>query len=85
VQQTRVITYAGTGEEAASLFRKNAAQLAEEGYRPTSQSWADGSYTGGAVITALLLCLIGIGVFVLVYMLLVKPAGTLTVTYELRP
>lgn len=33
---------------------------------------------------ALLLCVIVIGILVFIYMLIVKPAGTLTVTYELR-
>lgn len=33
---------------------------------------------------ALILCVLLIGILALIYMLIVKPAGTLTVTYELR-
>ena len=81
MHEIRVISYKGTGEEAANLFREEAAKLAEEGYRPTSQSWAAGSYGSEWVLFALLLCLIGVGLFVLAYMALVKPPGILTVTY----
>ena len=34
---------------------------------------------------ALLLCLLLIGIVVFIYMLIVKPPGTLTVVYEYRP
>jgi hypothetical protein len=57
--------------------------MATRGYRPTSQSWASGSYSGGAALIAVLLLLIGIGIFVVAYMLIVRPPGTLTVVYEL--
>ena len=37
-----------------------------------------------AFLGALLLCFLLIGIVIFLYMLLVKPAGTLTVTYQLR-
>src|SRR5262245_28942849 len=58
--------------------------MAAQGYFPTSQIWAPGAYGCGAFLLALLLCFLIIGILVSIYMVLVKPAGTLTVTYELR-
>lgn len=52
-------------------FAKDATILAGEGYRPTSQQWRDGKIGIGRAVA--------LGVF----SLLAKPAGTLTVTYEL--
>ena len=43
-----------------------------------------GSYSISDFLLAILLCLIGIGFFVLIYMLVVQPAGALVVTYEQR-
>lgn len=79
-----VRTYKGSQSSAAAEFQRDAVQLAGQGYYPISQSWAQGSWSCGAFIVALLLCVILIGILVFVYMLLVKPAGTLTVTYEHR-
>jgi hypothetical protein len=39
--------------------------------------------TGVPVALRILLCIVLIGLLVFVYMLIVKPAGTLTVTYQL--
>lgn len=82
--QVLVKTYKGTQAGAAALFQADAAKLANQGYFPASQAWAPGSYGCGAFLLALLLCLVIVGVLIFIYMLLVKPAGTLTVTYELR-
>jgi hypothetical protein len=76
--------YRGSEESAAQAYRNDATLLAEQGYFPTAQSWAPGSYGCGSFIGALVLCVILIGILIFIYMLLVKPAGTLTVTYELR-
>jgi hypothetical protein len=76
--------YTGSKESATRQFQKDATQLAAQGYYPTSQSWAPGAYGCGSFIFALLLCLILIGILVFIYMLLVKPDGTLSVTYQLR-
>jgi hypothetical protein len=50
----------------------------------TSQSWAPGTYGAGAFLLALLLCFVLIGFLIFVYLLIVKPDGVLSVTYELR-
>jgi hypothetical protein len=39
----------------------------------------------GAFLVALLLPIVLVGLLTIIYMLLVKPEGTLTVTYEHRP
>lgn len=84
--QRRVIvrTYKGSQSGAAHAFQRDAEKLAAQGYYPISQSWAQGSWSCGAFIVALLLAIVLIGILIFIYMLLVKPAGTLTVTYELR-
>jgi uncharacterized protein UPF0547 len=79
-----VKTYKGSQESATELFQKDAPAMAAQGYFPTSQSYAPGSYGCGAFILALLLCFILIGILVFIYMLLVKPPGVLSVTYERR-
>ena len=79
-----VRTYRGSQSSATNAFQNDAARLAAQGYVPISQSWAPGSWGCGAFLVALLLCLLLIGILVFIYMLIVKPAGTLTVTYEYR-
>jgi hypothetical protein len=79
-----VRTYRGSQAAATKDFRADAASMAASGYFPTSQSWAPGSYGCGAFLVALLLCFLLIGILVFIYMLFVKPSGTLTVTYEWR-
>jgi hypothetical protein len=58
--------------------------MAAHGYFPKSETWAPGEWGCGAFIVALLLCFILIGILVFIYMMIVKPAGTLTVVYELQ-
>src|ERR1700686_1342705 len=84
-QRVVVRTYVGrTQADASNQFRRDAATLANQGYYPTSQSWAPGAYGCGSFLVALLLCVVLIGILVFVYMLIVKPEGTLSVTYERR-
>jgi hypothetical protein len=85
MQQTVVKTYTGSQEQATSKYRADAAKMAMQGYVPTNQVWSAGSYGCGSFLFALLLCLVLIGILVFIYMLIVKPAGTLTVTYTLAP
>jgi hypothetical protein len=78
-------TYKGRNNaEAIAAYQADAAEMAAQGYYPTSQSWAPGTYGCGSFLGALLLCFLLIGFVVFIYMLIVKPEGTLTVTYELR-
>ena len=77
-----VRVYRGAQQEDATRdFQVDAANLAQSGYQPTSQSWAAGQWGCGAFLFALLLCIILIGILVFAYMLIVHPSGTLTVTY----
>ena len=85
MQQTIVKTYKGKQQQAMETYQADAAKMARQGYAPTSQVWAPGSYGCGSFIFAALLCFIVIGFIVFIYMLIVKPAGTLTVTYTLAP
>ena len=76
--------YRGSQAEATALFQADSVKMADRGYFPTSQSWAPGQWGARAFIGALLLCIILIGIIALIYMLIVRPEGTLTVTYERR-
>ena len=68
------------------MFRDDASLLARDGYYPTSQTWVPGQrgWQAFAVAIAIALFIVLVGNFVFIYMLIVKPDGTLTVTYELR-
>jgi hypothetical protein len=77
-------TYTGTQAEATMRFQADAIEMAAHGYFPTAQTWVPGQWSAGAFIIGFLLCFVLIGVIVLIYMLIVKPHGTLTVTYERR-
>lgn len=80
-----VRTYeAHTQRDAVALYVADAAALAGRGYVPVGQSWGDGQWDAGFFLFALLLSLFGIGLIVLAYMAIVRPDGTLCVTYELR-
>ena len=74
--------YKGNQEQATREFQEDAKTMAKNVYHPTSQSWAPGAYGCGSFLLALLLCFILIGIIIFIYMLIVKPDGTLTVTYE---
>ena len=59
--------------------------MAAHGYYPTSHSWAPGQWeTRAFIIAVLLIFLFCLGLFILGYMLIVKPDGTLTATFERR-
>lgn len=79
--QTMIKTYRGREQEATEQFRRDAEVMAAQGYHPVSQTYAPGSYGCMSFLVALALCLILIGLLVFVYMIIVKPAGALTVTY----
>lgn len=85
MQQTIVKTYEGSQQKATNAYQDDAARMARQGYAPFSQVWLAGSYGCGAFVFAFLLCIILIGFLVFIYMLIVKPDGTLTVTYTLVP
>ena len=82
--QKQIIVKMYKGKRAAKAFKADSAKMAAQGYYPTSQAWAAGSYGCGAFLIAFLLCFVfGIGVLIFIYMAIVKPPGVLSVTYEL--
>lgn len=83
-QQVIVKTYKGNETSALDSFKADSLEMAKRGYYPTSQSYAAGSYGCGAFLGALLLCILIIGIFIFIYMMIVKPDGVLSVTYEYR-
>ncbi len=85
MQKLIVKTYKGSQSEATADFQTDAMLMAKVGYFPTTQNYAQGTYGCGAFILALILCFLIIGFIVFLYMIIVKPKGTLAVTYELRP
>ncbi len=77
-------TYHGNASAASAQMQADAATLAQYGYVPVSQSYAPGQWGCASFLVALVLCIVLIGFLVFIYMLIVKPDGTLTVVYELR-
>ena len=68
--------------DAVAAFRSDVDVLAPLGYVPTSQSWAAGQWGRGTFLVALVLTVVVVGILILIYLLVVKPEGTLTVTYQ---
>jgi len=84
-RQIIIKTYRGSQAEATMRFQADSTLMAAGGYFPTSQTWAVGQWSARAYFGAvLLIVLFGLGILILGYMLIVKPDGTLTVTYERR-
>lgn len=80
---TTIRIYTGDQQTTAVAFQADAAGLAALGYAPISQSYAPGQHGTGAFVIGLALVLVaGVGLIVLGYLLIVKPPGTLTVTYR---
>jgi hypothetical protein len=78
-----VKSYKGSEQQATAAFQADATLMAAQGYVPTAQTWVPGSYGAGSFILALLLCFVLIGFLVFLAMLIVKPPGSLSVTYSL--
>lgn len=80
-----VRTYKGSQSKATLAFQADAQRQAAAGYFPANQTWAPGSYGCGAFVLAALLAVVVIGLIAFIYMLIVKPPGVLTVTYQRAP
>jgi hypothetical protein len=83
---TIVRVYTGKQQgDANEAFQREAAALAAVGYEPTTQSWAQGQWGCGAFLFGMvMILLVGLGLLIILYLLIVKPDGTLTVTYARR-
>lgn len=75
--------YAG-GEQRDALagYARDAEVLVGQGYLPVGQSWGDGQWSPILFVLALVLSLFGIGLILLAYMAIMRPGGTLCVTYR---
>lgn len=67
---------------AVNAMNAEASIFVNDGYHPASQTWAPGEWSTADFIVALVLCLFCIGIIVFIYMVIVTPEGTLTVTYQ---
>ena len=84
LERVLVRLYPGrTQDQAAQHYGTDAAQLADLGYLPVSQSWAYGQWPSGLIIVSVILCIFLIGFVLLAVMVATKPDGTLAVTYVL--
>lgn len=79
-----VKTYIGKQETARKKFLRDSEILAPKGYYPVSENWEQGSWGCSTFLVALFLCIFIVGIFIFIYMIIVKPAGKLVVTYEYR-
>ncbi len=80
-----VRTYRGHQQsDAVASYVQDAESLAQRGYEPAGQSWGGGQWDGGLFLVALILSLFGIGLILLAYMAIMRPDGTLCVTYRRR-
>uniref|UniRef100_E6XSF7 PDZ domain-containing protein n=1 Tax=Shewanella putrefaciens (strain 200) TaxID=399804 RepID=E6XSF7_SHEP2 len=85
LEDTLVKSYVGKEIEATEQFQKDSKFMASLGYYPVNQQYTQGSYGVGAFLIALFLCFFFfIGILAFIFMLIVKPAGSLTVTYKRR-
>jgi len=77
--------YQGKMADAMVQYERDAAHMAQGGYYPVALSYVAGSWGAGAYLVGVLLILLfGLGLLVLGYLIIVKPAGSLMVTYQLR-
>lgn len=89
--------YNGGSEKAITKFKDDCEEMVKKSYVPTSQSWIEGSWRGLDFLIALtfsiLFIVLALIIFyyfifivptIFIYMLIVKPRGSLCVTYELQ-
>jgi hypothetical protein len=84
MQTVIVKTYKGRQHEATNEFQKDAQLMSQSNYVPINQNYVQGSWSCGQFILAALLCFLIVGFIALAYMVIVKPKGVLTVTYEYK-
>jgi hypothetical protein len=84
MQEIIVKSYRGDHAKANQLFMNDAVHMGAKGYTPVAQTYVPGTYSCMEFGLALLACLIVIGIIIFIYMIIVKPSGTLTVTYKLK-
>ncbi|MET4163726.1 uncharacterized Zn finger protein (UPF0148 family) [Marinobacterium sp. MBR-111] len=89
--KTQVKTYKGKQSRAVKAFQKEAEHLESQGYQPASELWEAGRWNAFQILVCLMFAflflfipLIGwlIALFLVFYLLIARPPGTLTVTYK---
>jgi len=76
-----VFTY--RAKHQAEAIRMAQADASQWGIEIVSSSWEPGQWGCAAFLLALVLCLLaGLGILVFLYLLIVKPAGQLSVIFE---
>jgi len=83
-EQIIIERYKGSVAKTNMEYEKRSKKLLAEGYIIKYQTYQQGSWGCGAFLVALLLCFIIVGFLAFIYMLIVKPEGELTVTYEYK-
>ena len=78
-------SYRARSEAAARAFAAaEAARMEAEGYEVVGATWTPGAWPVGAWVGGAILSLWLIGIPILIYLVVVKPMGTLTVSRRLR-
>jgi hypothetical protein len=75
---------ANSPASAARWYQEDLSDLVDHGYLPVTQTWQPGEWRSGAFVAALLLLFVGIGVLVFLYLVVMRPPGTMIVTYVRR-
>ena len=70
--------------DAIVWYQRDLYHLVEHGYLPSTQSWIPGQWSGWAFLATILLMPIYVGFIILVYLLIVRPHGTMVATYVRR-
>jgi hypothetical protein len=79
------VRYQGKYDAAMAWFQDDAQIRAGEYWYPVNQQYVPGSWGCGAWILAFLALVVLVGIIILAYMIVARPAGELIVTYEYRP
>ena len=84
-KQRFIKVYRGDDPTSRGKYIKDLDIQKNLGYIPMSESWSPGSHGIGSFIIAIIcIPILGVGLVALIYMLIVKPKGMLTVIYELE-
>ncbi len=83
VQQV-IKKYKGKELKTRELFNQDHEKMLKDGYHVVSERYIPGQYSTMNFIVAVLLCFLLVGIFIFLYMLIVKPDGMLVVTYEYK-
>lgn len=78
-------SFRGSLEQASAEATAYLSRIRSEGWVESNRTYTPGQWGCGAFLIALLLAVILIGILIFIYLLVVKPDGTLVVTYTKSP